>query len=78
MSADIFSPRVDNDGGLRVVAISPNDVQQNIWDGRIRSGQAALTQWAFYLEVMRARQDQALFKQMTASGYLTVSNVSIG
>lgn len=72
-----FSGYVKSDGGLHVLALSPADVQANIWAGTIRSGQAALHGWAFYHEVERARGDTELLGRMLRSGYLSRRQVRI-
>ena len=72
-----FSRFVNNDGGLHVFALTPEDVQRNIWAGNIRSGQAALLGWAFYQEVTKARADETTLRTMCDSGYLAIREVHI-
>ena len=49
LSGYSFKGYVKIDGGLKVVALSRNEVERNIWSGAITSAQAALSQWYFYL-----------------------------
>lgn len=72
-----FQKRVKTDGGLDVMALSPADVQSNIWAGNIRSAQAALLGWAFYREVEWARSDRVVCHGMLVSGYFEVLKVNI-
>lgn len=72
-----FSNFVNNDGGLHVLALTPDEIQMNIWAGNIRSGQAALHGWAFYQEVMNARRNENLLRAMKDSGYISVRPVTI-
>lgn len=74
-----FEKHVKTDGGLDVMALSPEDVQNNIWAGSIRSGQAALLGWAFYKEVEQARADRIVCRHMRERGYLEIiKEVKIG
>jgi hypothetical protein len=72
-----FSPQVKTDGGLNVLALTPDDVEENIHLGNIRSGQAALMGWAFYQEVERARRDNDYLKKLLSRGYLEVVTVDL-
>lgn len=72
-----FSNFVQNDGGLHVMALAPEEVQRNIFEGNIRSGQAALLGWGFYLEMTRAQMDPDLFSRMMLTGYVEKHTVHI-
>lgn len=72
-----FEKHVKTDGGLDVMALSPEDVQRNIWAGNIRSGQAALLAWAFYKEVELARADRTIRRCMHGLGYFEVIEANI-
>ncbi len=72
-----FEKHVKTDGGLDVMALSPDDVQDNIWAGNIRSGQAALSGWAFYKEVKLARINHMGSQHMCRIGYLEILEVKI-
>jgi ADP-ribose pyrophosphatase YjhB (NUDIX family) len=76
-----FEKYVKTDGGLHVMALSPEDVQNNIWAGNIRSGQAALLGWAFYQEVEKALEDTEdgtrRYLDMCNADYLQVIEVNI-
>jgi len=72
-----FERHVTSDGGLTVFALDRDEVDHNIWNGVIRSGQAALLQWAFYKEVERARIDPDFERMLKESGYLAVKKVQI-
>lgn len=52
LSAMKFDRWVVNDGGLTVIALSRDEVENAIYSGIINSGQAALLGWGFYNEVM--------------------------
>ena len=78
-----FEKHVKTDGGLDVMAVSPKDVQENIWAGNIRSAQAALLGWAFYQEVERAAREDTddaalMYLNMHYTGYLEVLHIEIG
>lgn len=71
-----YSKQVKTDGGLAVFALTPDEVQQNIWNGVICSGQAALLPWAFYEEVEEIRESN-LESELVDSGYLGVEKIKI-
>lgn len=76
LSGRSFENHVATDGGLNVLALTKEDVQNNIWNGSIHSGQTAL-QWAFYKEVETIRNDPALEDKLVKSGYVLVENIKI-
>lgn len=67
-----FESHVASDGGLHVFALRPEDVERNIYQGNIRSGQAGLLSWFFYQEVERMRRYDAVNKD-----FLTVETVRL-
>lgn len=69
-----FSGYVEDDGGLRVIALNEWSVMRNIWRGVISSAQSALTGWAFYQEV-RAQADD--LHTLISNGYIAVDDVQI-
>lgn len=75
LSHGTYSNFVHNDGGLHVIALSPEEVEQNIWRGSIVSGQAGIAHWDWYKEVEEARRTPELLKRMKAAGYLRVKEV---
>lgn len=72
-----FKKHVKTDGGLDVMSLSYGDVQRNIWEGSIRSGQAALLAWAFYQEVEEQMHNLNRRRWMVDTGYLEVLEVKI-
>jgi 8-oxo-dGTP pyrophosphatase MutT (NUDIX family) len=64
------------DGGLYVFALTPEEVQENIWRGAITSGQAAIFGWAFYNEVHLALKAGTI-KRLKEIGYITRQEVTI-
>ena len=68
---------VKTDGGLNVFALTRDEVQRNIWNGVISSGQAALLEWSFYQEVEKLRNDPILEKELIQSGYVRIERVKI-
>lgn len=72
-----FEDYVQNDGGLSVLALTENEVERNIRNGVISSGQAAIISWAFYQEVMRTKHDPLFEKELVDTGYLEVEEVVI-
>ena len=73
-----FPEKVDDEGGvLNVFALSEGEVERNIRDGVIASGQAALLSWPFYQEVARARRDRDFLEYLEVSGYLKIEEVQI-
>ena len=77
LSGVTYPDRVDTDGGLAVLALSQADVIHNIRSGVVRSVQASLTPWAFYLEVEAAKASPELLQEMNAQGYLTVEAIKL-
>lgn len=71
-----FSDYVENDGGLRVVALSETEVLHNIWNGVISSAQAALCGWALYQEIIHAKEN-GTFDSLVQMGYLAIDDVQI-
>lgn len=72
-----YEEQVKTDGGLHVLAITREEVQQNIWNGVINSGQAALLQWGFYQEVEDLRNNPLLEKELVRSGYMSIEHINI-
>jgi 8-oxo-dGTP pyrophosphatase MutT (NUDIX family) len=72
-----YPERVDNDGGLSVLALTPSEVQAAIWSGAVDSAQAGLVGWGFYKEVIAAVSDPGMLQNMIGSGYVTVSAVEL-
>jgi len=66
-----FSTKVTNDGGLTVLALAPEEVQDNIWRGGICSAQAALQGHSFYTEVVQIMDGQI----NPSPGYFTQKEV---
>lgn len=73
----VYEPYVADDGGLQVFALSEAEVDYNIHNDVICSGQAALLPWAFYKEVQRARADAVLEQKLKDMGYLAVEEIQI-
>lgn len=69
-----YAERVHTDGGLVVLALTPQDIDLNIWSGIIHSGHAALIPWGFYQEVARIRATPGLEDQLVSRGALTVQH----
>jgi len=72
-----YDKYVPNDGGLVVFALTKDEVEWNIYHGVISSGQAALLEWAFYLEVERARKDPQFDLMLKKAGYLKMEEIQI-
>ena len=72
-----YQDQVATDGGLNVFALTREEVERNIHNGVIASGQAALLQWFFYKEVEEARLDPRVMKELLDSGYLKIETVKI-
>jgi 8-oxo-dGTP pyrophosphatase MutT (NUDIX family) len=70
LSSGILARHVRTDGGLHVLTLSRREVERNIRNGVIVSGQAALLPWSFYTEVEEARKDSLLMQTLTSDGYL--------
>lgn len=79
LSGVAYSEKVETDGGLTVLALSRSEVERNLRNGVIASGQAALLPWAFYQEVERAREDPHphLLEDLLRCGYLAVEDLKI-
>lgn len=77
LTDDRFAEKVENDGGLRVLALTREEVERNIENGIIASGQAALLGWAFYKEVLFAKTVPSEEGQMIENGYMAVEQVSL-
>lgn len=65
------------DGGLTVLALSETEVERNIRNGVIASGQAAMLAWGFYKEVRETQNNPELLKQYIDEGYISVEKVKI-
>ena len=72
-----FASQVTTDGGLTILALTPEEVEQNIRNGVIHSAQAALSEWSFYQEVARARRDKNFMDKLRESGYLEIEQIRI-
>ncbi len=72
-----YEKHVENDGGLTVFALTREEIDCNIWNGVIRSGQAAILQWGFYKEVELARYNPSFEKTLKEAGYLAVEKIQI-
>ena len=69
---------VEDEGGvLNVLALTENEVERNIRNGVIASGQAALLSWPFYKEVVIARNYKSFLEEWVKTGYLKVEEVQI-
>lgn len=77
LSGFSFPDYVDNDGGLRVVALTRDEVEENIHSGAISSGQAALQGWAFFKEIDHARSNTTVLDQYIRSGYVSCQSVIV-
>ena len=77
LSGFSFPDRVENDGGLRVLALTRDEVETNIQNGVIASCQAALQGWAFYEDVDWALRDSTLRYVYIQRGYLSSQEVVI-
>ncbi|OGZ47405.1 MAG: hypothetical protein A3J54_02355 [Candidatus Ryanbacteria bacterium RIFCSPHIGHO2_02_FULL_45_13b] len=71
-----FSDYVEDDGGLRVIALSEEEVWQNIHSGVISSAQSALTGWALWQEI-RSAKESGMFDRLVQMGYLALDDVQI-
>lgn len=71
-----YADKVENDGGLRILALNEGEVWRNIRNGIITAGQSALLGWGFYQEVKRARQDNTL-NNLVDAGYVALDEVQI-
>ena len=73
-----FPDSVEDEGRvLNVFALSENEVERNIRNGVIASGQAALLSWPFYKEVVTARKYNNFLEELVKTGYLKVEEVQI-
>jgi 8-oxo-dGTP pyrophosphatase MutT (NUDIX family) len=74
MKHETFTP---SDGGLTVLALSEEDVWENISLGNITSGQAALMPWWFYRDVKSALGNPGVYARMQNAGYFRREEVVI-
>jgi len=72
-----YQQHVATDGGLNVLALTPDEVQLNIWMGTIHSVQAALTAWSFYKEADLARGAVLFRERLLTLGYLKIEEIRI-
>ncbi len=72
-----FEKWAENDGGLRVVALTPRETEYNVETGAISSGQAAIHGWQFYKEVVEARAKPAVMQRLIDRGYLSMEEVEL-
>ena len=70
-----FDRYVQTDGGLHMLALTREEVQNNIWNGVIRSVHAAQFPFAFYKEVMDAGVHD--LQKMQKAGYLQIRQVIV-
>lgn len=77
LSGFSFSGYVKNDGGLRVVALTKEEIEHNIRLGVIASSHICLTPWDFYKEVKRAQIDMGFYNYLVSCGYLSEERVKI-
>lgn len=77
LSGGAYSKKVNTDGGLRVFALTMEDMVQNLRRGVLRCYSAAIAPWAFYKEVEEARASEALLQEMISDGYMSVEQVKI-
>lgn len=77
LSQSSFESYVKNDGGLKVLALTPDEVERNIRRGVICSGQAGVLPWFFAQQVFRARQDPVYQQELLKDGYMTIEEVQI-
>lgn len=76
LTQNYFPESTDSDGGLRVVALTVEEVKRNIWRGAIQSG-PTLHAWSFYQEVASATRDQYVMRNMIGCGYLSTKEITI-
>ncbi len=69
-----YQERTEGDGGLNVVALTKKEVMENIHNGVIASGQAALAPWNFYLEVSRGFFPAS---DLIKFGYINIEKIKI-
>ncbi|MDP3883016.1 MAG: NUDIX domain-containing protein [Candidatus Staskawiczbacteria bacterium] len=69
-----FQNHVETDGGLNVVALTRNEVQTNLFNGTIHSGQAAIAPWQFYMQVEPFLENPS---ELIRAGYLSVEEVKV-
>ena len=77
LSALRFEKFVLNDGGLRIVAMSEAEIEDNLRNGVISSGQAAIFGWNFYWEVKKAKGNKEFERRLVESGYLSLEEVEL-
>lgn len=77
LSGAHYEEKVDDDGGLYVLALTPGEVWLNILNGVICSGQSAGLQWNFYRDVVMAVKDEAVLQNFLEIGYLTKEEVRL-
>lgn len=72
-----YEEYVHDDGGLYVVALTADDVHNNMINGVIVSGQSAGLQWNFYMEVERGLVNPQLMDRYFSAGYLVKEEVQL-
>lgn len=77
LSGAKFEEKVDDDGGLYVMALSKGDVWRNIARGVICSGQAANLQWNFYRDVEKALAQNELMLDFLYYEYFVKEEVRL-
>ncbi len=69
-----FKDWVDTDGGLKVVALWPDEVERNIDHGVINSGISALMGWRFYRRI----QEEGILDRLIGEGAVIRKTVRVG
>lgn len=63
-----YVPHTKDDGGLTILALTPEEVERNIWKGTISSAHAGILPFSFYREIVGASPKR--MKEMVEGGYL--------
>lgn len=71
-----YVPKTDEDGGLHILALWPDEVVHNIRNGVIASAHAALLPWAFYQEIAVARVEKNI-QELVEEGYIEIGEVTL-
>ncbi len=77
LSESSFEAYAKTDGGLNVLALTQEDVWENIYNGVICSGQAAHATWYFFQEVLRGQKDAEHMAKLLRMGYLAKREVRL-
>lgn len=76
LSRTRYSEKVENDGGLTVLALDHHKIRQCIFGGILAGGHSILGYY-FYQEVMKAKISKLFLNELTASGYLSIEELEI-